>query len=43
MSSARMTKDSKMNFNNPKMKEQLKTVVLDAMEVSKMATLLSGL
>ncbi len=42
-SSARMTTDSKMNFNNPKMKEQLKTVVLDAMEVSKMATLLSGL
>jgi len=25
------------------MKEQLKTVVLDSMEVSKMATLLSGL
>ena len=42
-SSARMTTDSKMNFNNPKMKEQLKTVVLDALEVSKMVNLLSGL
>ncbi len=42
-SSARTTIDSKMSFNNPTMKEQLKTVVLDAMEVSKMATLLSGL
>lgn len=42
-SSARTTMNSKMNFNNPTMKEQLKTVVLDAMEVSKMANLLSGL
>ena len=42
-SSARTTMDSKMNFNNPTMKEQLKTVVLDAMEVSKMANLLLGL
>ena len=42
-SSARMTTDSKMNFNNPKMNEQLKTIVLDAAEVSKMATLLSSL
>ncbi len=42
-SSARTTIDSKMSFNNSTMKEQLKTVVLDAMEVSKMATLLSGL
>jgi copper homeostasis protein len=42
-SSARTTTNSKMSFNNPTMKEQLKTVVLDAMEVSKMATLLSGL
>jgi len=42
-SSARTTIDSKMSFNNPTMKEQLKTVVLDAAEVSKMATLLSSL
>jgi copper homeostasis protein len=42
-SSARTTIDSKMSFNNPTMKEQLKTVVLDATEVSKMATLLSSL
>jgi copper homeostasis protein len=42
-SSARMISDSRMNFNNPTMKELLKTVVLDAAEVSKMATLLSGL
>ncbi len=42
-SSARTTIDSKMSFNNSTMKEQLKTVVLDSMEVSKMATLLSGL
>lgn len=42
-SSARTTMDSKMSFNNPSMKEQLKTVVLDAAEVSKMATLLSSL
>ena len=42
-SSARKTIDSKMSFNNPTMKEQLKTVVLDATEVSKMATLLSSL
>lgn len=42
-SSARTTMNSKMNFNNPTMKEQLKTVVLDAIEVSKMATLLSEL
>jgi len=42
-SSARTTIDSKMSFNNPAMKEQLKTVVLDAAEVSKMATLLSSL
>ena len=42
-SSARTASDSKMSFNKPSMKEQLKTVVLDAPEVSKMATLLSGL
>lgn len=42
-SSARTTIDSKMSFNNPTMKEQLKTVVLDAAEVSKMATLLYSL
>jgi copper homeostasis protein len=42
-SSARTTIDSKMSFNNPTMKEQLKTVVLDAAEVSKLATLLSSL
>lgn len=42
-SSARMTIDSKMSFNIPTMKEQLKTVVLDATEVSKMATLLFSL
>ena len=42
-SSARTNSDSKMKFNNPTMKEQLKTVVLDANEVSKMATLLSGI
>lgn len=42
-SSARTTSNSKMNFNNPTMKEQLKTVVLDTMEVSKMANLLSEL
>jgi len=42
-SSARKTIDSKMSFKNPTMKEQLKAVVLDAIEVSKMATLLSEL
>ena len=42
-SSARTTSDSQMSFNNTSMREQLKTVVLDAAEVSKMATLLSGL
>jgi copper homeostasis protein len=42
-SSARMTIESKMSFSNPTMKEQLKTVVLDATEVSKMAKLLSSL
>ena len=42
-SSARTTTNSNMNYNNPTMKEQLKTTVLDAAEVSKMATLLSGL
>lgn len=42
-SSARTTSDSKMHFNNPTMNEHLKTVVLDAMEVSNMAKLLSGL
>jgi len=42
-SSARTTIDSKMSFNNPTMKEQLKTVVLDAAEVSNMATFLSSL
>ncbi len=42
-SSARTTIDSKMSFNNPTMKEQLKTVILDATEVSKMVTLLSSL
>jgi copper homeostasis protein len=42
-SSARTTSDSQMSFNNPTMREQLKTVVLDAAEVTKMATLLSEL
>jgi copper homeostasis protein len=42
-SSARTTMDSKMIFNNPLMKEQLKTIFLDAAEVSKMAILLSSL
>ena len=42
-SSARTTIDSNMSFNNPNMKEQLKTVILDATEVSKMVTLLSSL
>jgi copper homeostasis protein len=42
-SSARTITNSKMSYNNPTMKEQLKTIVLDAAEVSKMATLLSGL
>lgn len=42
-SSARTSIESKMSFNIPTMKEQLKTVVLDATEVSKMATLLSSL
>jgi len=42
-SSARTTMDSIMSFNNPMMKEQLKTVVLDAAEVSNMATFLSSL
>ncbi len=42
-SSARNSSESKMKFNNPTMNENLKTVVLDAAEVSKMATLLSSL
>jgi len=42
-SSARTLSNSTMNFNNPLMKEQLKSVVLDANEVSKMATVLSGI
>lgn len=39
-SSVRMTTDSKMNFNNPSLNEQLKTVSVDANEIKKMKEIL---